>query len=89
MAINTQQKRHAHAHTHTHAHTTVLRLYGFCTGQPGEPVPEETFTHLHPSWSSIVPYLLHPSTMIYGILLVQTTRLTNYSNKLLFKQLSK
>ena len=22
-------------HTHTHTHTTVLRLYGFCPGQPG------------------------------------------------------
>jgi len=28
----------------THTHTTVLRLFGFCPGQPDEPVPEETFT---------------------------------------------
>jgi len=34
---------------------------------PGEPVPEETFTHSHLSWSSIVPYLLHPSTTIPGL----------------------
>jgi len=27
------------------------------------PVPEETFTHSHLSWSSIVPYLLHTSTI--------------------------
>jgi len=33
--------------------------------KPGEPVPEETFTHSHSSWSSIVPHLLHPSTMIH------------------------
>jgi len=47
-------------------HTTVLWL----------PVPEETFTHLHLSWSSIVPYLLHPSTTIRGILPVQSMHLT-------------
>ena len=35
----------------------------------GQLVPEETFTH---SWSSI-PYLLHPSTTIHGILPVQST----------------
>ena len=42
----------------------------------GEPVPEETFTHSHLPWSSIVPYLLHPSTMIHGILPVQSMHLT-------------
>jgi len=25
---------HQHTHTHTHIHTTILRLYGFCPGQP-------------------------------------------------------
>jgi len=25
----------SHTHAHTHTHTTVLRLYGFCPGQPG------------------------------------------------------
>jgi len=48
----------------------------FVRDNPGEPVPEETFTHLHLSWSSIVPYLLHPSTTIHGILSVQSTHLT-------------
>jgi len=48
----------------------------FVWDNPGEPVPEETFTHSHLSWSSIVPYLLHPSIMIHGILPVQSTRLT-------------
>jgi len=34
----------------------------------GEPVPEEPFTHSHLSWSSIILYLLRPSTMIHSIL---------------------
>jgi len=29
---------------------------------PGETVPEETFTHSHLSWSLIIYYLLHTST---------------------------
>jgi len=33
----------------------------------GEPVQEETFTHWYLSWSSIAPYLLHPSNTIHGI----------------------
>ena len=28
---------------------------GFVWDNPGEPVPEETFTHSHSSWSSIIP----------------------------------
>ena len=35
--------------------------------------PEETFTHSHLSWSSIIPYLLLPSNMIHGILPVQSS----------------
>jgi len=50
--------RSSDIHTQTQ-HTIVLRLYGFCPGQPGEPVPEETFTDSHLSWSSVMPYLLH------------------------------
>jgi len=42
----------------------------------GELVPEETFTHLHLSWSSVVPYLHPPSTTMHGILPVQSTHLT-------------
>jgi len=53
--IKPNQKHNKHTHTHTHTH-------GFCVGQPpGELVPDETFTHLHLPWSSIVPYLLLPS----------------------------
>jgi len=48
----------------------------FVQDNPGELVPEETFTHSHLSWSSIVPYLLHLSTTIHGILPVQSTCLT-------------
>jgi len=42
--------------------TTVLRP--FARDYPSEPVPEETFTHLHLSWSSIILYQPHPSTTI-------------------------
>jgi len=40
----------------THTHTAILLFSGFCSGRdnPGEPVPEETFTHSHLSWSSII-----------------------------------
>ena len=55
----------------------------FVWDNPGEPVPEETFTRSHLSWSSIVPYLLHPSTTIHGILPVQSTYL-----RILFHNLS-
>ena len=45
-------------------------------------VPEETFTHSHLSWSSIVPYLLPPSIMIHGILSVQFMCLTVFFHNL-------
>jgi len=41
---------------HTHTHTQPF--YGsldFVRDNPGEPVPGETFTHSHSSWSSIIP----------------------------------
>jgi len=59
--------------------THTQPFYGsmdFVWDNPGEPVPEETFTHSHLSWSSIVPYLLLPSNTIHGILLVQSMCLT-------------
>jgi len=52
------------------------RSMDFVWDNAGEWVPEETFTHLHLSWSSIFPFLLHPSTTIHGILPVQSTCLT-------------
>jgi len=46
------------------------------------PVPEETFTHSHLSWSSIISYLLHPSTTVHGILPVQSACLTVFFHNL-------
>jgi len=50
--------------------------------EPAEPVPEETFICSHLSWSSIIPYLLHPSSTIHGILPVQSTCLTVFFHNL-------
>ena len=66
----------------THTHTTILRLSGFCPGNPGEPAAEETFTHSHLSWSSIAPNLLHPSNSIHDILPVPFTCLTVFFHNL-------
>jgi len=66
---------------HTHTHTTVLWL-DFVWDNPGEPVPEETFTHSHLSWSSIISYLLPPSITIHGILSVQFTCLIVFFHNL-------
>ena len=69
----------AYTHTHTHTHTHTQPFYScmdFVWDNPGEPVPEETFTVWHLSWSSIVLYLLLPYTTIHGILPVQSTCLT-------------
>jgi len=60
-------------------------FYGFLDSvwnNPGEPVPEETFTHLHLSWSLVIPYLLPPSIMLNGILPVQFTCLTVFFHNL-------
>jgi len=48
--------------THTQLFYTSM---DFVRDNPGEPVPEETFTHSHLSWCSIVPYLVHPSNTIH------------------------
>jgi len=66
-------------------HTRTQPFYSsmdFVRDNPGEPVPEETFTHSHLSWSSIVSYLLHPSTTIHGILPMQSTCLTIFFHNL-------
>jgi len=53
-------------HSNNNITTTILRP--FVWDYPGEPVPEETFTHL-PSWSSSSNlYQLLPSTTINSIL---------------------
>ena len=46
------------------------------------PVPEGTFTHLHPSWSSDILCQLPPFTTIQSILLVQYACLTVLNNNL-------
>jgi len=53
----------------THTHTTVLRLCGFC---PGQPAWAGTRRNIDPVTLIVVinnPYLLSPSTTIHGILL--------------------
>jgi len=57
----------------------------FAWDNPGEPVLEETFTHSHLLWSSIIPYLLSPSIMIHDILSVQFTCLAVFFPQSLFK----
>jgi len=73
---------HTHAHTHTHTHTHTHPSYGSLNSvwdNPGELVPEETFTHSHLSWSSVIPYLLPPSITIHGILPIQFACLQSFS----------
>jgi len=53
----------------------------FVRDNPGEPVAEETFTHSHLLWSSVIPYLLPPSFTIHSSLPVQFTCLTVFLNK--------
>jgi len=50
----------------------------FVQDNPGEPVTEETFTHSHLSWSSIVPYLLHPFNLKNDKLLYLSNNLNNF-----------
>jgi len=55
--------------THTPHTQPFYSSMDFVRDNLGEPLAEETFTHSHLLWSSIiVPYLLHPSTTIHGIL---------------------
>ena len=66
-----------------HAHTQPFYgSMGFVRDNPGELIPEETFTHSHLLWLSIAPYLLHPSNMIHGILPVQSMHLTVFFDNL-------
>ena len=58
-------------HSHTQNHLTAL--FRDC---PGRPIPEETFTHSHPSWSLNILYRLPPFTTVHNILFVQFMYLT-------------
>ena len=72
-----------HWRHYTHRHTTVLRLFGFCPGQPGWAGSRR---NIHPLTLIVVinhPYLLPPSTTIHGILPIQSTYFTVF-----FKSLS-
>jgi len=62
-----------HAHTHAQLFNS---LWYILVDYPGRPVPEETLTHSHPSWSSDILYQLPPFTTIHSILCVQFTSLT-------------
>ena len=55
---------------------------GCSRDNPGRPVPEETFTHLHPSWSTFFLYHLSPFATVHGIVFIQLTCLTVLSNNL-------
>jgi len=53
----------------TPTHTQLFYGYlNFVRDNPGESVPEETFTHSNLSWSSMIPYLISPSITFHGIL---------------------
>jgi len=60
----------------------ILSFHGPLSGTTGELVSEETFTLSHLSWSSIVLYLLPPSTAIHSIHSVQFTCLTVFLHDL-------
>jgi len=67
----------------THTHTQPF--YGSLDSvrdNPGEPAPEETFTHSHLSWSTVILYLLPSCITIHGILPVQFTCLTVFFHNL-------
>jgi len=59
-----------------HTTTTITILRPFVQDYLSELVPEETFTHSHLSWSSIILYQLPPPTINHSILPVQFTCLT-------------
>jgi len=62
--------------------TTILRP--FVWDNPGRPVPEETFTRSHPSWSTYFLYHLFPFAMVHGILFIQLTCMTSSISNNLF-----
>jgi len=67
-------------HTHTHNCFTALWIL-FGTTRVSRYQKKHSSTHTYRG-SSIVPYLLHLSTTIHGILRVQSTRLTVFFHNL-------
>ena len=49
------QKQLTHTHTHTYIHTQPFYCSSGLCHNPVEAVPEETFTHSHLSWLSVIP----------------------------------
>jgi len=73
---------HARMHAHTHTHTIILRLSGFCSGQPEWAGIRWNIHPLKPIMIISHPYLLPPSITIHGILPVQSTCLTVFLHNL-------
>ena len=78
---------HSHTQTTTITSTALLQLTTtttttttiqrpFVRDNPGRPVPEETFTRSHPSWSTYFLYHLSQFAPVHGILFIQLTCLT-------------
>jgi len=63
--------------------TAHEHIIGYSVPYPGEPVPEETFTHSHLSRSSTILYQLPSSTTIHSSLPVHFTCLTATSLQVL------
>ena len=78
-----QSQQHGHMlSTTTTTTTTVLRLFGFCPGQPGW---ASTRRNIHPLTPIVVikyPYLLPPSTTIHDILPIQSMCFTVFIHNL-------
>jgi len=72
---------HTFRHTHTHTHN-VLRLFGFCPGQPRCASTRRNIHSLTPIMVIKYPYLLLPSTTIHGILPIQSMRFTVFVHNL-------
>jgi len=70
-----------HTDTHTHTHNCFTALW-IIRHNLDKQISEETCTHSHLSWSSVIPYLLPLSITIHGILPVQLTCLTVFSHNL-------
>jgi len=79
LSLTVCVSQHQKSKTHTQ---TFYGSLDFVRDKPSEPVPEETYTHSHLSWSSVIPYLLPPSVMIHGILRVQFMCLTVFFHNL-------
>jgi len=74
--------RHCLTTANTHTHTQPFN--GFVRDNLGRPVPDETLTHSHPTWSLDILYHLPPFTTIHGILFVHFTLTQQTDTYLLF-----